>query len=194
MEIKKKRKVRDFFKRFGVYIGAIVLVLALTITGLAIGLTSKQGILPDDEVDVGTTPLAFSLPMTSPDVLKEFSNTELQENVTLGWWEAHYSMDLTSADGIVYSVLGGEVIDVGYTYAYGYTVTIKHDGGFVSTYASLDEQVLVSLHDKVTAGQRIGSVSTSASDEQDQDAHLHFTLYKDNKKVDPNNYIEFEKK
>lgn len=199
MEIRKKRKIMEFFKRFGVYIGACVLVLALTITGLVVGLTTRTSspVIPDqpeNDPPVSTDPLVFSLPMTNPDVLKDFSNTELQENVTLGQWEAHLAMDLWSDDGQVFAVLGGKVIDVGYHYKTGYTVTIEHEDGFVSTYGSLGEELLVAKDDIVAAGQKLGAISTSSTEESEDGSHLHFILLQNDKKVDPNNYIEFPKK
>ncbi len=193
MEIKKKNKFKEFFNKFGAYIGAGVLVLSLTITGLTIGLTAGP-VNPDDGVDVSTTELKFSLPMTSPEVLKDFSASELQENTTLGHWEAHLSMDLASADGLVYSVLDGTVLDVSYNYMDGNMVTIQHADGFVSIYSSLGDEVLVAKGDSVSAGQKIGVVSASATSESEIGEHLHFTLTKNNKKIDPNNYIEFQNK
>lgn len=192
MEIRKKGKVKEFFKRFGVYIGAVVLVLALTITGLTIGLTNKVEEPKDPSVSTG--PLNFSAPMVNAQVMKDFSADEIQENITLDLYEAHLAMDLTSEDGIVYSVLGGTVIDVGYNYATGNQIVIEHDNGFVSIYSSLDSTYLVQKDEKVTAGQAIGSAGTSSTDEELQGAHLHFVLKLNDQKVDPNTYIEFQKK
>ena len=193
MEIKKKNKFKEFFDKFGAYVGVGVLVLALTIAGIAIGLTAGP-VNPEEGVDVSTTELKFSLPMSSPEVIKDFSATELQENSTLGHWEAHLSMDLASADGLVYSILDGTVVDVSYNYMEGNKITIQHADGFVSVYSSLGDEVLVTAGEVVKTGQKIGVVSTSATSESDIGEHLHFTLTKNNKKVDPNNYIEFQNK
>ncbi len=196
MEIKKRSRAKEFFKRFGAVIGGGVLVLALTVTGLTLGLTSgNQSVIPpDDDQQVSTGELKFSLPMTNPEVIKDFSATELQENAALNQWEAHKSMDLTSSDGFVYSVLDGSVLDVGYNYMEGQYIIVQHKDGFVSTYASLGKDVLVQKGDKITAGQKLGVVSQTATNESDMDAHLHFTLKLNDKKVDPNNYIEFQNK
>lgn len=195
MEIRKKGKVKEFFKKFGFAIGGGVLILAMTITGLVVGLTNPvDPNKPGDEVDVSTGNLEFSLPMTSPNVIKDFSNTELQENLALNQWEAHLSMDLSSSDGFVYSVLAGNVLDVGYNYMDGQYIIVEHQDGFVSRYASLGNDVLVQKGDKVTAGQKLGVAAQTATNESDMDAHLHFTLSQNNKKVDPNNYIEFQNK
>ncbi len=192
MEIKKKSRVKEFFKKFGGYIAGIVLVLALTTTGLVLGLTGGHKV-PDD-VDVSTSDLKFGLPMTSPEILKDFSALELQENTTLNQWEAHLSIDMTSADGFVYSVLDGTVLDVAYNYMEGHIVKIQHEGGFVSIYSSLGKDLLVSKGDKVTTGQKIGVAGATASAEEADGDHLHFTLTKDDKKVDPNLYIELQNK
>ena len=47
---------------------------------------------------------------------------------------------------------------------------------------------------KVNAGQKIGTMSESASDEVLTGAHLHFELLKDGQKVDPANYLTLENK
>ncbi len=194
MEIKKRVKVKDFFKRFGAVMFGGVLVLALTVTGLVVGLTSNNTEIPDDDQNVSTGNLVFSLPMTNPEILKDFSSTDLQENATLNQWEAHLSMDLTSNDGFVYSILEGKVLEVGYSYDIGQYIKVSHSDGFVSTYANLSKDVLVEKGDNVTAGQKLAVASQTSSNESDMPAHLHFTLEQNSQKVDPNNFIEFQNK
>lgn len=194
MELKKQIKVKEFFKRFGAVIFGGVLVLALTVTGLVVGLTSQGTDIPDDKQDVSTGNLVFSLPMTSPEIIKDFSSTDLQENATLNQWEAHLSMDLASSDGFVYSVLDGKVLEVGYSYDIGQYIKVTHQDGFVSTYANLSKDVLVEKGDSVVAGQKLGIASQTSSNESEMPSHLHFTLEQNDKKIDPNNFIEFQNK
>ena len=81
MEIKKKGKVKEFFKKFGLAIGCGVIVLALTVTGLVIGLTTNNSttvLPPDDDQQVSTGELKFSLPMTNPEVIKDFYAKDLK--------------------------------------------------------------------------------------------------------------------
>ena len=187
MEIKKENKVVDFFKRYGVYVvvGVVVFAVALTFTLLA---------TLNSSVQTGVDNANFVMPMTDASIVKDYSDTNLQYNETLNQWEAHMSVDLTSESSDVFAVLGGTVTSVDYQYLDGYIVTIDHGNGFVSIYSSLAENVDVEENDRVSAGQKIGSASESASGELEQGAHLHFTLMLNDEYVDPNDYLNLQLK
>lgn len=189
MELKAENKFITFMKRFGYYILAGVVLLAVILTAVLVGVHSNQSV-----VDVGTEPLVFGLPTNSASVIKDYSDTKLQFNETLNKWEAHFAVDLAGEDTAVLSVLDGTVSDVSYKYMSGYIVTIDHADGFSSVYASLDENVDVKKGDKVTKGQKIGNMSTSAVGEAGYGAHLDFTLKQNGVEVDPNNYISLQNK
>lgn len=188
MEIKKGNKFVAFVKRFGVYIIAATLVVAIAVTALALGLSTQN------EVPVSSKELVFSLPMKDARVYTDFSDTKLQENLTLGYWEDHLAMDIFSQDNLVYSVLPGKVKETGYKYDEGNYIIIEHEGGFASFYSSLDKDMLVSAGDIVEGGQLIGTASTSATSESSLGDHIHFKLTLDEKKVDPNQYMTFQLK
>ena len=191
MEIRKDNKFYTFVKRFGIYILAAFIVLAVAITATVVGVvTSKK----DNPVDVGNQPLSFGLPVANSTIIKDYSDTKLQFNETLDKWEAHLSVDLTSEDPAVMAVLDGTVSDVYYKYMSGYTIEIEHADGFKSIYSSLDENVEVKKGDKITKGQKIGKMSTSAAAESTYGAHLDFTLMLNGQEVDPNNYISLQNK
>lgn len=187
MEIQKKNRFVEFIKTYGMYcaVGLVVFVVALTFTLVA---SLNQG------VPTGTENLNFALPMQEALVVKDFSNQELQKNDTLNQWEAHLAVDLASDKGDVYCVLDGKVTSVSYDILEGYTVKIEHTGGLVSIYSSLDENVLVKEGDKVSAGQKIGTASESATGELDLGGHLHFSMQKNGKYVDPNDYLDLQSK
>lgn len=187
MEIGKENKFVEFLKKYGVYVavGVVVFAVALTFTLVA----ALNG-----SVQTGTTNLSFTLPMENATVVKDFSDTELQENATLNQWEAHLAVDLTSENSDVYAVLDGTVASVDYDYINGYTVKINHSDGFVSVYSSLAETVDVEEGDKVSAGEKIGVASESASGELDLGTHLHFTLLLNDDYVDPNDYLSLQAK
>ncbi len=187
MEIKKENKVVDFLKRYGVYVvvGVVVFAVALTFTLLA---------TLNSSVQTGVDNANFVMPMTDASIVKDYSDTNLQYNETLNQWEAHMSVDLTSESSDVFAVLGGTVTSVDYQYLDGYIVTIDHGNGFVSIYSSLAENVDVEENDRVSAGQKIGSASESASGELEQGAHLHFTLMLNDEYVDPNDYLNLQLK
>ncbi len=187
MEIGKENKFVEFLKKYGIYVvvGVVVFAVALTFTLLA----ALNG-----SVRTGGGTLDFTLPMNNATVVKDYSDTALQENSTLNQWEAHLAVDLTSEDSDVFAVYDGTVASVGYDYLSGYTITISHSDGFLSIYSSLAEEVEVEEGDKVVAGEKIGSASESAEGELDMGAHLHFTLMLNDDYVDPNDYLSLQLK
>lgn len=194
---KNNTKTKKFFKKFGVYIlaGCLALAIVLTLT-----LTLRSGEVVDNTlnndpvVDVDTKPLTFTLPLEGATVIKGFSSTDLMYNSTLKHWESHKAVDLVSQTStMAVACLEGTVKNVEKSYAKGTTIEIEHEGGFVSTYSSLSDS-LVKIGDSVSAGQNLGEVSSSASNEMAQGDHLHFVLQKDGKKVDPSSYLELSNK
>ncbi len=187
MEIKNENKFKRFFKKFGALslAGVCVLVVALAVTLSVTG---------GGEEPVSTTAITFESPMTNAVVVKDYADDRLQYNSSLKRWEIHLSVDLTSDDLTVYSVCDGIVTSVENNSLEGYIVTIEHSDGFVSVYSSLSEDVLVAVGDTVTAGQEIGQADNSATNETETGSHLHFTLYKDDVEVDPNNYLDLQNK
>ena len=193
-----KEKFLTFFKQYGYYCIAGILVLAIGITVIVATSTpsAPATIVPDDEiVDVDTqVALSWTLPMNDLTVLKAYSGSELQYNQTLNQWESHKSYDLTSSDLAVYSVANGTVTSVEKDYLLGTVVTITHSDGFVTCYASLEEDVKVATGDTVEKGQQIGQASDSAESESKDGKHLHFEMFKNGTKVDPSNYLNLSNK
>ena len=183
MEIEKKNGFLEFIKKYGMYlaVGVVVFVIALTFTLVA----SLHQSIP-----ASTSTLNFRMPMQNASLIKDFSNTELQNNETLNQWEAHLSVDLTSEISDVFAVLDGTITNVSYSYLEGHTVEIKHSNGFSSIYSSLDENVLVAVGDKVSAGEKIGQAGESASGELDLGNHLCFTM-KSKKPRKCDNYLSY---
>lgn len=193
-----KEKVVTLFKKYGYYLVAGVLIVAIGLTVvLASNNTVKQPeteLKPDDGlIDVDTKPVSWTLPMNGASIIKDFSDSEIQYNLTLNEWTAHKCMDLTATDLSVFAVADGTVTSIKDDYKLGTVITIAHDNGFVTTYASLDSNVNVAESDKVTMGQKIGTASDSAETESKDGKHLHFEMTQNGKKIDPNNYLDFGK-
>lgn len=191
----KREKVVNFLKKYGYYCiaGALVVAIGLTVL-VATQQTPNASVTPDDGViDVDTTPISFELPMKDATLLKGFSDVEIQYNQTLNQWEAHKSCDLVASDLSVFAVESGTVTNVESSYELGNVVTITHRDGFVTTYASLDDNLPVKKGDTVAKGQKIGEASDSAENESSDGKHLHFEMFQNGNKVDPSNYISFGK-
>lgn len=192
-----KESFLTFFKKYGYYCIAGLLVAAIAVTVVVATAnpdTPAQVTPSDDIIDVDTQALSWGLPMNGFTVLKAFSDNELQYNQTLNQWESHKSYDLTASDLSVYSVANGTVTSVEQDYLLGTVVTITHNDGFVTCYASLDPDVDVETGDVVEKGQQIGQASDSAESESQDGKHLHFEMFKNGTKVDPSNYLNLSNK
>lgn len=182
------QKIKNVFQKFGYYILLGVLVLAALITLIVVGVNGNKNAEPlTEDVSVLVSPY---LPVLNATIYKEYSADELQYNSTLKQWEVHKGLDFQAATGSsVYSILDGKVVGVYNNVLEGAVVVVEHDNGWVSTYASLDENVKVKEGDVVNRGQQLGTVSSSASAELEAGSHLHFSLEDNGRKVDPAAYL-----
>lgn len=111
-------------------------------------------------------------------------------NSTLNTWRNHKGVDLIAQEGTKVSAMkSGTIVEVGNNYEMGWYVVIDHGDGVVATYASLGEPIVVEGQ-KVEKGQEIGEVSTSASYEFSQGAHLHLEIEQNGQHVNPIDFIE----
>lgn len=91
----------------------------------------------------------------------------------------------------VYSISSGVVSYVGFYNGYGNTIIITHQNGMKSLYGHLGEKFLVSLGDKVTQHQLIGTVgptilSNGIRNGNTTGPHLHLTIFNSsNSTIDP---------
>lgn len=196
--MEKKKKFSNWFKKYGTYVTAGALVVALgaavIVTGASGAAIKASNSAKNPVVSVSAVPISFSMPMADATLIKDFSGDELLYNATLGRWEFHDGIDLTSASAKVFAVADGEVTDVATDNLLGTTITIKHANMLVSTYGSLSQNVLVQKGDKVRAGDEIGQADNSASSEMADGKHLHFGMLENNKKIDPASYLELAQK
>ena len=137
----------------------------------------------------GKKPAAIKVPLAGT-TLAEYSMDALTYNQTTRDWRVHDGVDIgaevgakvsAAADGTVYTVYNDETM--------GMTVVIRHDGGYITKYASLAEDVSVKAGDKVTAGQTIGAVGSTALLENAVGDHLHFSVTCNGELVDPETFL-----
>lgn len=224
MEAKKSSKFMDFIRKFGVYIVAGMLIIVIGVTLAVVytnnagesvvdvdnkknddkeqdNTSQVEGKEPEkdnndnnNEEPVDAEPISFGLPMNNAIIIKDYTDNKLEYNPTLDRWEAHYYIDMTADDLNVYSVLDGKVLSVDYDYLTGYVIKVQHSDDFVSCYASLNDKVYVKAGDNVKKGDKLGIASSMASSSSKYGDHLEFTLLKNDKKVDPNNYLNLQNK
>jgi murein DD-endopeptidase MepM/ murein hydrolase activator NlpD len=130
----------------------------------------------------------------SGQVVMDYSMDCLCYNPTTRDWRTHDGMDFAgkagdavsaAADGTVYTIYNDETM--------GTTVVIRHENGYVTTYASLAEQVTVRPGDQVELGQTIGYVGASALLECAVGDHVHFSVTQDGNAVDPEDFLNLGK-
>lgn len=100
--------------------------------------------------------------------------------------EFHDGIDIAAPVGSkVHAASDGVVIHAGWMAGWGRLVKIRHDGGFVTSYAH-NSSLLVKSGEKVRKGAVIAKVGSSG---RSTGPHLHFTIEKNGKAVDPMMYL-----
>ena len=124
------------------------------------------------------------------NTVAEYAMDCLSYNSTTRDWRVHDGVDIAAeagtqvtaaADGQVYTVYNDDTM--------GTTVVIRHEDGYVTVYASLGEEVLVSAGDQVTLGQAIGTVGATALLESALGEHLHFSVLCNDEQVNPADFL-----
>ncbi len=119
-----------------------------------------------------------------------FSMTELMYDETMGDWRTHNGLDIRADEGdAVKTAADGTVLEVVDDELMGTTVIIEHAGGYTTHYSSLQETPPVGKGQEVFAGDIIGYVGATAAAESTMGPHLHFSVSKDGKIVDPAEYV-----
>jgi murein DD-endopeptidase MepM/ murein hydrolase activator NlpD len=122
-----------------------------------------------------------------------FSVDALSYNRTTRDWRTHDGMDIAAEAGsAVCAAADGEVYTVYEDETMGMTVVIRHQGGYMTRYASLGETVSVTPGDKVKLGQQIGTVGVSAMLESAVGEHVHFSVTCNDEPVDPAAFLNLE--
>lgn len=119
-----------------------------------------------------------------------FSMNELMYDETMADWRTHDGLDIRAEEGdAVKTAADGKVKAVYYDELMGTTVVIEHEDGYTTQYSSLQQEPPVEAGKAVTAGDIIGCVGSTAAAEADLGPHLHFSVSKDGKVVDPAEYV-----
>ena len=120
-------------------------------------------------------------------------STPMRGNITRNFDapESSYDVAIMSIDGdnSVMAVENGTIIAVESQSEGLYSVTIQHNGGYISVYKLLGE-ILVRKGQTVQSGSVIGSLKRD-DDKTEQNVELGFELWRDGTAVDPERYILF---
>ncbi|MDD3831170.1 MAG: M23 family metallopeptidase [Clostridia bacterium] len=151
---------------------------------------------PDPNEGVDLKLKMFTLPVKSEYTIgMDYTNdgdSLFVFNDTLNRWQSHRAVDFIAPENTdVYAMRNGTVIEVGSNFGYGNYCIINHGDGIVATYASLDNIVLTQGQE-VIKGDKVGQISTSASYEFIDGAHLHLEMTLNDKAVNPWDYITID--
>lgn len=146
-----------------------------------------------DNVEAGTGNTAksknFSMPVFG-EVSFEYAKDKLLYSKTLDEWRSHSGVDLKADRGTPVKVVAdGVVTEIKNDPRIGITIIVDHLNGLKTVYANLANGDMVSPNQKVKQGEVIGSVGNTASFESAEPAHLHFEVLKNNKNVNPSDYL-----
>ncbi|MDD4110312.1 MAG: M23 family metallopeptidase [Clostridia bacterium] len=187
---RRGEKILKFFKKYGYFIAAGLVVVAITLFVILTSMVPDE-VIDDNVDDVNAGAITFINPLQDGTILVDYSIDKLIYNQTMGWFETHSGIDFVSEDSTdVLASCAGTVTNVYTNSLEGTVVKIKHDDQYSTLYGSLNENVTVEIGDKVTAGQKIGTYSNSAGNESSIGEHLYFELIKDDEKVNPNDYLD----
>ena len=132
----------------------------------------------------------FAKPVNG-DIIREFAEESLVYSDTLEEWITHTAIDIKAEKAtVVKASADGTVKSIKNDPRYGITVVIEHVNGFTTVYSNLLTAEFVKENEKVKQGQTIGTVGNTAAFEVLDEPHLHFELLKDNKYLNPINYIK----
>ena len=124
------------------------------------------------------------------DIERGYAMDKLVYDVTMADWRCHDGIDVAADLGAVVKAMGsGTVESVAKDALYGTTVVIDHGDGVKSSYSNLAETPTVNTGDRVSAGDTIGSVGSTALCEIGEPSHLHVSMSKDAASVDPMSYL-----
>ena len=119
-----------------------------------------------------------------------YSMEALSYNQTTRDWRVHNGVDLAAEEGTpVCAACDGTVYTAGKDDAMGYTVEIRHDGGYTTRYSCLQEDLTVSAGDTVEAGQVIGYAGSTALVETTLGSHVHFSVSHQGKSMEPMEFL-----
>lgn len=114
----------------------------------------------------------------------------LSYNQTTRDWRTHNGVDIAAEAGTeVVAAADGEVYTTYEDETLGYTVVIRHAGGYTTHYSSLGEDIRVQAGDQVSMGQVIGTVSSTALVETVLGPHVHFSVTYQDAPMDPAEFL-----
>ncbi len=143
----------------------------------------------NEELKASTVADFFIMPISSGEIIKSYSDSQLQFSHTYNDLRLHTGIDIKAdSDSPVYSCGKGVVAAVETDALLGTVVTIDHGNGVTAKYCGLNKNVSVKEGQTVDSSVIIGAVEKIPSESVEQ-SHLHLEFYKNGKPTDPESFI-----
>ena len=114
----------------------------------------------------------------------------LSYNQTTRDWRTHNGVDIAAQEGTeVMAAADGQVYTTYEDETLGYTVVIRHEGGYTTHYSSLSQDLQVQSGDTVKLGDVIGTVGSTALVETALGPHVHFSVTHQDVPMDPADFL-----
>ena len=124
------------------------------------------------------------------ETVSGYAMETLSYNQTTRDWRTHNGVDIAAEAGTeVVAAADGEVYTTYEDESLGYTVVIRHEGGYTTHYSSLGEDIRVQSGDRVQMGQVIGTVGSTALVETVLGPHVHFSVTHQDVPMDPADFF-----
>ena len=134
-------------------------------------------------------PLKAAAPVEG-ETIASYAMDCLSYNETTRDWRVHTGVDIAAEAGTqVLAAADGTVTRVWEDETMGYSVEIRHEGGYTTRYSSLAETIAVEEGDTVTMGQAIGLVGDTALVENVLGPHVHFSVTSQDAPMDPADFL-----
>lgn len=125
------------------------------------------------------------------EILNAYSGTKPVKSKTLGDWRLHTGIDIRAEKGSTVKAAADGVVCVAKKDSLtGYTISIDHGNGVISTVYNLENAETVQEGQEVKQGDPIGTVGNSATVELSEDSHAHFEVKIQGTFVDPTEYFK----
>ena len=174
--------------------GEDILVGTMGTEDVAALATQPQAEVSTESTTQATEPTVKKTMQTTSPVSGEeiygYSMEALSYNETTRDWRVHNGVDIAAEEGTeVCAAADGEVYTTYEDDSMGYTVVIRHEGGYTTKYSSLSENLSVKAGDQVTMGQTIGYVGCTALVETTLGSHVHFSVTYQETPMDPAEFL-----
>ena len=144
----------------------------------------------DDSEQTAAPVAKFFVNPVLGEIIKDFSDTELQYSLTMKDMRLHKGVDIAADVGTPVIAAGeGTVKTVYEDMLLGWVVEVDHGNGIIAKYCGLQPKPTAKEGDTVNSSTRLGNVGTVPFESVEQ-GHLHLEFYSDGKAVSPMEFIE----